>query len=174
MRFRTYAICSVEGCERPHCGRGLCIYHHSRMPRSLWYDHKYRSRKRGIDFLFSFEDWANWWEEQLGHDWLSLRGCKPDQYVMARKGDKGPYSRDNVYCCTNRQNALDAWINTRSSRKKIYTIAKKRKKAYKERDLMIIFEQGALRLYKLRPGAYIEECEEPIIEGILEAVNSKD
>lgn len=41
-------------------------------------------------------------------------------------------------------------------------------------QLMIIFECGPIRLFKLGPGAYVEPCEEPIIEGIIEALDRSE
>ncbi len=37
---------------------------------------KHKSKKRGIEFLFTFEEWVNWWETQLGPDWFKKRGRK--------------------------------------------------------------------------------------------------
>jgi hypothetical protein len=65
------------------------------------------SRKRGIAFHFTFEDWVAWWEEHLGLEWLTKRGSKRHQFVMARKGDMGDYHRSNVECITASQNATD-------------------------------------------------------------------
>lgn len=60
--------------------------------------HKANSRRRGIDFYFSFDEWVNWWFDKLGPDWESLRGCSRGKYCMARIGDTGPYSPENVKC----------------------------------------------------------------------------
>jgi hypothetical protein len=69
--------------------------------------HQLTSRQRGIAFHFTFEEWVAWWEEHLGPDWLSMRGTKRHQYVMARKGDKGDYCRSNVDCITASKNKAD-------------------------------------------------------------------
>src|SRR5215813_2813031 len=42
--------------------------------------------------------------KKLGPDWLEKRGRGKSEYVMARKGDIGPYSPENVECLTNTQN----------------------------------------------------------------------
>jgi len=55
------------------------------------------SNKRKIPFLLSFDQWLKIWTDS-GH--LHERGRKSGQYVMARKGDKGPYSIDNVEIVT--------------------------------------------------------------------------
>jgi hypothetical protein len=43
--------------------------------------------KRGIPFLFTFEQWRDWW---LTDDRWSNRGRKAGQLQMGRKGDRGP------------------------------------------------------------------------------------
>jgi hypothetical protein len=68
---------------------------------------KGNARDRGIKFEFTYAEWVAWWEEQLGPDWAKLRGCKKHQYVMARRGDKGPYHPTNVKCITAKQNHLE-------------------------------------------------------------------
>ncbi len=72
------------------------------------------SKERGIEFLFVYEEWVKWWEEQLGSDWLSKRGRGKDKYVMARLGDVGPYTLGNVECITGSQNGKDKAKNGRS------------------------------------------------------------
>ena len=42
--------------------------------------------------------------KKLGPDWSEKRGRGKSEYVMARKGDIGPYSPENVECLTNTQN----------------------------------------------------------------------
>lgn len=66
------------------------------------------SKRRGIEFLFTFEEWVRWWECHLGPNWMLLRGNRKNQYVMARKLDQGPYRKDNVDCLTNSQNTRDS------------------------------------------------------------------
>ena len=56
--------------------------------------------KRGIPFLFTFEQWSEWW---LTDDRWSRRGRKAGQLQMGRKGNSGPYSPDNVECATKEQ-----------------------------------------------------------------------
>ena len=67
-----------------------------------------RSKYRGIDFHFSFEEWVAWWEKHLGIDWFEKRGRKKGQYVMARKEDKGSYISENVKCITCGSNVKEA------------------------------------------------------------------
>jgi hypothetical protein len=61
--------------------------------RDAFSKQKHQADRRGIAFTFSFEEWLRVWTES-GH--LQERGCRRGQYVMARIGDKGPYSFDNV------------------------------------------------------------------------------
>lgn len=57
---------------------------------------------RGIEFLFTFEEWKSWWL-QTGK-W-ELRGRKAGCFQMCRKNDVGPYSLANVYCDTIEANS---------------------------------------------------------------------
>lgn len=63
------------------------------------------AKRRGIQFQISFNEWCSWWKAQLGPDWFELRGRNADNYVMARKGDKGSYKLGNVICLTMAENA---------------------------------------------------------------------
>jgi hypothetical protein len=69
------------------------------------------ARRRGIPFLFSFTEWWKWW--QTDNRWAN-RGVGKGKFVMARKGDKGPYSPGNVYCTTHEQNGRDIASETQS------------------------------------------------------------
>jgi hypothetical protein len=62
------------------------------------------AKSRGIPFEFSFSEWWSWWQTD---DRWSNRGVGAGKMVMARNGDKGPYSPNNVYCATHSQNILD-------------------------------------------------------------------
>jgi len=77
---------------------------HPTLPFPAW--EAYRAQKdsakrRGIPFLFTPEEWWDWW--QVDNRW-ERRGMGADALVMARKGDQGPYSADNVDCLTHAQN----------------------------------------------------------------------
>lgn len=61
--------------------------------------------RRGIPFLFSFEEWWAWW--QVDNRW-ARRGVRKDCLVMARKGDRGPYSPENVTCKTQHENRQES------------------------------------------------------------------
>lgn len=59
------------------------------------------ARHRDIDFLLTFEEWCAIWN--TSGKW-EQRGGAQGQYVMARKGDVGPYSIGNVRICLAREN----------------------------------------------------------------------
>lgn len=63
-----------------------------------------KARQRGIEFLLTFEEWLMIWEKSGKWD---QRGCRKDQYVMARFGDDGPYKVSNVRICTVSENYAD-------------------------------------------------------------------
>ncbi len=65
---------------------------------------RWTAQSRGIKFLFSFDEWVEWWESNLGPDWQLKRGCMKGLYVMARNGDKGPYTPYNVRCILKEEN----------------------------------------------------------------------
>jgi hypothetical protein len=69
--------------------------------------HRLNSKKRGIPFLLTFEEWLDIWTAS-GH--LSERGRGAGKYVMARFGDTGPYSKTNVSIQSYLQNASDATL----------------------------------------------------------------
>ena len=77
------------------------------MRMNLFHNARSNAKARGIEFSFTFMEWVSWWENYLGKSWMKKRGAHPDQYCMARLGDKGPYSASNVQCITNRQNSSD-------------------------------------------------------------------
>ena len=67
--------------------------------------HAKGAKKRGITFLFTFDEWMGiWWGS--GH-WFE-RGCKKGQFVMCRTGDVGPYAIGNVRIDTCGANAREA------------------------------------------------------------------
>lgn len=76
---------------------------HARKLRAFT-QHRLNAGDRGIDFLFTFDEWCDWWETD---DRWANRGTRKGCFVMARKNDCGPYSFTNVYCATVEQNAKD-------------------------------------------------------------------
>ena len=63
---------------------------------------KVTAKHRGIPFLFTFEEWVEWWGDDF-----ALRGRKGHELVMARNGDIGPYAIGNVTKTTASKNCKD-------------------------------------------------------------------
>ena len=72
--------------------------------RKLFHHQKSSAKSRGIDFVFTYDEWVVWWQMHLGSRWMMRRVCKRGKYVMARKGDKGPYAPWNVECIKSEDN----------------------------------------------------------------------
>ena len=60
------------------------------------------AKRRGIEFLFTFEEWREWW---IATGKWELHGRKAVCYQMCRKEDQGPYALWNVYCDTIEANS---------------------------------------------------------------------
>src|SRR5689334_21332753 len=65
-----------------------------RKGRKAFSQQRNAAKRRGIPFLFSFEEWWAWW--QIEDRW-SRRGKGRGKLAMARIGDMGPYAPGNVY-----------------------------------------------------------------------------
>lgn len=70
------------------------------------------AKYRGVEWMLTFEQWIGIWETS-GH--LVERGRGKNKYCMARFGDKGPYSPNNVSICRNEKNVSDARKNNPKS-----------------------------------------------------------
>jgi hypothetical protein len=57
---------------------------------------------RGIEWQFTFESWMAWWGDDF-----HLRGPKGHNLCMARVGDTGPYSLNNVVKLTVSENVKE-------------------------------------------------------------------
>jgi len=75
--------------------------------RKLYSWQEKNAKSRGIAWFFTPVTWLDCW---LSSGKFDLRG-KGSGYCMARKGDVGPYSTENVYFCTCGENISDAWKN---------------------------------------------------------------
>jgi hypothetical protein len=64
-----------------------------------------QARKRGIEWLFTFDEWWAVWE--ASGKWKQ-RGTHKGQYGMSRFGDKGPYAATNVRICIMEENVSEA------------------------------------------------------------------
>lgn len=97
--------------------------------------HKRNATHRGIDFLLSFEEWLDIWEQS--GKW-NLRGNRPGYYVMSRNGDNGPYSIGNVYINSFENNKLEGRLgkmHSTESKNKIRNKATGRPSKHKDRTL---------------------------------------
>lgn len=65
---------------------------------------RYSAAKRGIAWKFTFDTWCDWWIED---DRIARRGRGKGRLCMARRGDVGPYSYDNCYPATLRENIFE-------------------------------------------------------------------
>jgi hypothetical protein len=74
---------------------------------------KNNAKARGIEFLFTYEQWFDWW---VVSGKLKQRGKGRGKYCMMRKGDVGPYSIDNVFCGTNERNASDCHLGSKRTK----------------------------------------------------------
>jgi len=72
---------------------------------AAFYSQKYTANARGIKFDLTFPEWFKIWQESGK---LELRG-RGAGYCMARIGDTGGYSKDNVEIITIGQNFSDSY-----------------------------------------------------------------
>ncbi len=76
--------------------------------RRAYSNQKAHAKSRGIEFLFTFEEWLDWWGddfEQRGKDGL----------MMCRYNDEGAYEPSNVYKGTALDNSKDRWEKTHAT-----------------------------------------------------------
>jgi len=66
-----------------------------------------RAKDRALGFELTFSQWWSLWKES-GH-WNDRGRSRADSYVMARRGDIGPYAIGNVYITTLSQNFIESW-----------------------------------------------------------------
>lgn len=84
-------------------------------------EQKHNARARGIGWGLTFKQWWDIWQ-QSGH-WVERGPGKG--YCMARWGDSGPYSVENVYICTIGQNFADSYIVHPADQRKQKFLARK-------------------------------------------------
>ena len=75
-------------------------------PRKAYDDQKRHAETRGIEWLFTYEEWLEMW--LVSGRWTE-RGRGLDQFCMCRFGDEGPYSRRNCFIATGQENLLQRW-----------------------------------------------------------------
>jgi hypothetical protein len=71
----------------------------------IYTEQKRRAGTRNIDWNFTYESWLAWWSDDL-----EKRGRKKGQLVMARYGDVGPYSPENVRKATAEENIIESHL----------------------------------------------------------------
>jgi len=76
--------------------------------RKAYRDHKSNSKRRGIPFRLTYEQWLGIWKASGK---LHLRGRKRGQYCMARINDKGAYEVGNVEIILVQHNHSEAYSN---------------------------------------------------------------
>lgn len=58
--------------------------------------HKNAAKRRGIEFLLTFDQWNTWWlANGIDKNYPTQKG--PSIPCMCRYNDQGPYSLDNIY-----------------------------------------------------------------------------
>lgn len=77
-------------------------------PQARYAQQRQRALARGIPWELTFDQWMAIWRDSGKFE---LRGKKTGQYVMARRGDVGPYSESNVFICLFSDNIKDAYKN---------------------------------------------------------------
>lgn len=80
---------------------GVC---RERTPIGAFTRQRNNARCRGIAWQFTLADWWAFWQES--GKW-EQRGVHGSEYVMCRLNDEGPYSRENCYIATSRENLQD-------------------------------------------------------------------
>jgi hypothetical protein len=72
--------------------------------RRQYTNHKASAKQRGIPFLLTYAQWLAVWQAS-GR--LDRRGHMPDNYCMARFGDRGAYAVGNVKIITMAENGSE-------------------------------------------------------------------
>jgi DNA-binding CsgD family transcriptional regulator len=75
-------------------------------PCVTYIQHKKAAFDKATEWQFTLETWWRIWQ---GSGKWPLRGRGRDRYCMARIGDTGPYSPDNVHIITNAENSAESY-----------------------------------------------------------------
>lgn len=116
------ACMSVYGCSidrRTEINAGLNVCHKG-SPALRYREQRRNAIGRGIDWEITFPEWWSVWQES--GNW-EQRG-RGYGFCMARIGDTGPYSKDNVEIKTCAENSAESYYKTPVSDR----IAKRQKK----------------------------------------------
>jgi hypothetical protein len=74
--------------------------------KSKYHDQKHQAAKRGIDFKLTYEEWINWWGDDV-----VKRGNNADDLCMCRYNDVGSYELGNIYKDTRKNNSSEGVKN---------------------------------------------------------------
>ena len=77
----------------------------NKSPKGKFNRQKNNAKRRGIEWLLTFEEWWKIWEDS--GKWLQ-RGLGRDVYCMSRRKDTGPYSVENVFIQSGTNNRKDS------------------------------------------------------------------
>jgi hypothetical protein len=81
--------------------------------QSAYAIHKCSAKKRGVEFVLTFEEWRDWWGDDFAN-----RGKAKGKLVMARHGDEGPYALGNIKKITCSENLRERHEFSRKSKDK--------------------------------------------------------
>lgn len=85
--------------------RAAAVKRYAQSPRGKFSQHKKNAKVRGIPFELTFVEWLRVWVESGHFDERSNKTA--DGYVMARRGDRGPYAVGNVEIVAHRINVAE-------------------------------------------------------------------
>ena len=94
-------------------------------------DHRLHAKKRGIEWQFTYEEWINWWGDDIAN-----RGPRKGQLVMARFNDSGPYHPNNVQKLTVEENVRDAQLGKPKSKEHTIKCVLGRAMTHQNKQLM--------------------------------------
>ena len=80
------------------------VYRYGALLEERYKQQARQAKQRGLGWEFTFETWHQMW---LDSGKLHLRGKGSGKFVMARRGDIGPYSPSNCFICPFEQNISD-------------------------------------------------------------------
>jgi hypothetical protein len=69
--------------------------------RIAYASQKANAARRGIEFLLTFQEWCEFWGEDI-----EKRGVGPNDLQMQRYADTGPYALGNIKKGTPKENAI--------------------------------------------------------------------
>lgn len=110
--------------------------------KSAFYCQKAVAKARNILFLLTFDEWLKIWINS-GH--LPERGRGKGKYCMARPGDVGPYSVDNVKIILFGDNTREAHVgrvHSEETKKKQSELSKNRRHSEKTKTKMSVSHTG--------------------------------